>query len=260
MLELDRIVNACAATFAALLLVGAGVAHGQPAPQPPRRPRTDGARRRLGQLLQSYRCGPRRGGRVLPRRHRLRRAGRADDHGCQPAAQGHVRLAGRAPAPADRARAADSGRCRDRRNCRCRWSAARAGDARPRRRHADRRRARYRCDARATEAARRARRDDRRRSRSHQRRAAARVLVQDPAGHFVELLQAGVPPPVPTGGNANVASVRIRHTVENLERSLALYRDALGLQGGARVPRYDANPSVLALLGLPPERNTVSRH
>jgi catechol 2,3-dioxygenase-like lactoylglutathione lyase family enzyme len=77
------------------------------------------------------------------------------------------------------------------------------------------------------------------------------VLVRDPAGHFVELLQAGVPPPVPTGGNANVASVRIRHTVENLERSLALYRDALGLQGSPGVPGYDANPSVLAILGLP---------
>jgi catechol 2,3-dioxygenase-like lactoylglutathione lyase family enzyme len=76
------------------------------------------------------------------------------------------------------------------------------------------------------------------------------VLVQDPAGHFVELLQ-GMPPPPPPGGNTNVASVRVRHTVADLERSLGLYRDTLGLQGAPGVPRWENNQSVLGLLGLP---------
>lgn len=80
------------------------------------------------------------------------------------------------------------------------------------------------------------------------------VLVQDPAGHFVELLQPGVQGPAEPGANANVAGVRVRHTVENLERALPLYRDALGLQGSAEIPQYQSEPSVLALLGLPPSR------
>ena len=78
------------------------------------------------------------------------------------------------------------------------------------------------------------------------------VVVQDPAGHFVELVQTASPPPAAAGSNANIVGVRVRHTVENLERALPLYRDALGLQGSAEVPPYRADPSVLALLALPP--------
>ena len=43
----------------------------------------------------------------------------------------------------------------------------------------------------------------------------------------------------------------MRHTVANLERSLALYRDALGLAGNTQVPPYFGEPTVLDLLGLP---------
>jgi catechol 2,3-dioxygenase-like lactoylglutathione lyase family enzyme len=78
------------------------------------------------------------------------------------------------------------------------------------------------------------------------------VVVLDPAGHFVELLQTARPRPAAAGSNANIVGVRVRHTVENLRRSVDLYRDALGLQGGADVPQYAAEPSVLALLGLAP--------
>lgn len=78
------------------------------------------------------------------------------------------------------------------------------------------------------------------------------VVVKDPAGHFVNLLQASVPRPVPEGGNSNIVSVRVRHVVANLERSLPLYRDALGLQGPAGVPPWTSLPAVIDQLGLLP--------
>src|SRR5881394_3124606 len=77
------------------------------------------------------------------------------------------------------------------------------------------------------------------------------VVVKDPAGHFVELVQPGMPPPGPPGAPANIVGVRVRHTVANLERSLELYRDELGLQGPREVPPYTHNAAVLDLLGLP---------
>jgi catechol 2,3-dioxygenase-like lactoylglutathione lyase family enzyme len=77
------------------------------------------------------------------------------------------------------------------------------------------------------------------------------VVVKDPAGHFVELLELGALPPALANSDGNIIGVRVRHTVENLERSLALYRDALGLRGGPQVPPYVGVPGVLDLLGLP---------
>ena len=77
------------------------------------------------------------------------------------------------------------------------------------------------------------------------------VVVKDPAGHFVELLQTASPRPAAAGENANIVGVRVRHTVENLERSLALYQGALGLQGPAEAPQYTTDPNVAPLLGLP---------
>jgi len=77
------------------------------------------------------------------------------------------------------------------------------------------------------------------------------VVLKDPAGHFVELVELGALPPALAGPNSNIIGVRVRHTVENLERSLALYRDALGLRGGPQVPPYVGDPGVLDLLGLP---------
>ena len=83
------------------------------------------------------------------------------------------------------------------------------------------------------------------------------VVVQDPAGHYVELLQAVNPRSLTAGSHANIVGVRVRHTVENIDRSLALYRDALGLQGSAQTPLV-SDPSVLDLLGLP--QRTVYRY
>jgi catechol 2,3-dioxygenase-like lactoylglutathione lyase family enzyme len=77
------------------------------------------------------------------------------------------------------------------------------------------------------------------------------VLVKDPAGHFVEIVQTASPRPAATRENSNIVGVRVRHTVENLERSLKLYQGALGLQGPTEAPQYTTDSSVSALLGLP---------
>ena len=78
------------------------------------------------------------------------------------------------------------------------------------------------------------------------------ILVQDPAGHFIRLVQ-----PANAGGAAQSAAgeirgIRVRHTVENLDRALALYRDALGLQAG-RAPSadYSTNAAIVDSFGLP---------
>jgi catechol 2,3-dioxygenase-like lactoylglutathione lyase family enzyme len=55
----------------------------------------------------------------------------------------------------------------------------------------------------------------------------------------------------------NVVGVRLRHTVANLERAVALYRDVLGFRGGSVPPDYYNEPSVLELLGVP--ENTLWR-
>jgi catechol 2,3-dioxygenase-like lactoylglutathione lyase family enzyme len=84
------------------------------------------------------------------------------------------------------------------------------------------------------------------------------VVVQDPAGHFVELVEPAIMP-ARAPATANVVGVRVRHTVQDLESALALYRDALGLQGvgrlgiSSRVPPYSAYGTVQDALGLGPD-------
>jgi catechol 2,3-dioxygenase-like lactoylglutathione lyase family enzyme len=74
------------------------------------------------------------------------------------------------------------------------------------------------------------------------------VVVKDPAGHFVELLQPSRPPA--TASASNILAVTVRHTVANLEDAVKLYHGALGLQGSDELPTYVAEPTVLDLLGL----------
>ncbi|HET8698042.1 MAG TPA: DUF4019 domain-containing protein [Gammaproteobacteria bacterium] len=76
------------------------------------------------------------------------------------------------------------------------------------------------------------------------------VVVKDPAGHFVQLTQTARTSPPPAGANPNVVGVRVRHTVRDLERSIALYRNALGLQGAGVVPGWESYDAVLDSLGL----------
>jgi catechol 2,3-dioxygenase-like lactoylglutathione lyase family enzyme len=84
------------------------------------------------------------------------------------------------------------------------------------------------------------------------------VVVQDPAGHFVELLQpVTIPARAPVGGN--VVNVFVRHTVQDLGAAVALYQDALGLQSlgrrdaAGRLPPYAAYGAVQDALGVGPD-------
>jgi predicted enzyme related to lactoylglutathione lyase len=87
------------------------------------------------------------------------------------------------------------------------------------------------------------------------------VIVRDPAGHFVELLQPRPQPrnPAAQPGTGEIRNVLVRHTVEDLDRAVALYRDALGVGGGRVVPTgYLSAPRIVDLLGVP--RNTRYRY
>jgi catechol 2,3-dioxygenase-like lactoylglutathione lyase family enzyme len=76
------------------------------------------------------------------------------------------------------------------------------------------------------------------------------VVVKDPAGHFVQLLQpANAPATQP--GTGDIRNVRVRHTVANLDRAVALYRDALGFQGGGAPADYTTSAPVVDALGVP---------
>jgi len=80
---------------------------------------------------------------------------------------------------------------------------------------------------------------------------AKMVVVADPAGHFVELVQPDTLPASEAPATANVVAVRVRLTVDDLDKAVRLYRDSLGLQvrGNAGFPfRKDA--SVLNAFGL----------
>ena len=78
---------------------------------------------------------------------------------------------------------------------------------------------------------------------------ARAALVRSPDGHFLQLVQragtaaaAGEPAP-------DVLEVRVRLTVDNIERTLSLYRDQLGLQEQSP-GSFTGTPAVLQMLGL----------
>jgi predicted enzyme related to lactoylglutathione lyase len=81
-------------------------------------------------------------------------------------------------------------------------------------------------------------------------RLARVAVVKSPDGHFIQLVQpegaanTSVPP------EALVTDVRVRLTVADVERSMRLYRDALGLQSQT-VGRFSNDPAVMGMLGLP---------
>src|SRR5438552_12285133 len=57
---------------------------------------------------------------------------------------------------------------------------------------------------------------------------ARMVVVKDPDGHFVEIVQPDEPPKTEAPATANVVDVRVRLTVDDVEKSVRLYHDALG--------------------------------
>ena len=76
------------------------------------------------------------------------------------------------------------------------------------------------------------------------------VVVQDPAGHFVEIVQPDKLTEVQTAATGNVVGVRVRFTVSDVDRATKLYRDALGLHELAPVGQYSGDAAVLDALGL----------
>ncbi|HEU4620181.1 MAG TPA: VOC family protein, partial [Gammaproteobacteria bacterium] len=79
---------------------------------------------------------------------------------------------------------------------------------------------------------------------------ARMVVVRDPDGHFVELVQPERMPATAAPATSNVVDVRVRLTVEDVEKSLRLYRDALGLEA-VDEPASRDDPAVAAALGAP---------
>lgn len=79
--------------------------------------------------------------------------------------------------------------------------------------------------------------------------AARAVVVQDPAGHFVELAQLDPLPDTSAPASANVIGVRVRLTVDDAGRAMQLYRDVLGLEPRS-LDGFSGDPGVSAMLGL----------
>jgi catechol 2,3-dioxygenase-like lactoylglutathione lyase family enzyme len=75
------------------------------------------------------------------------------------------------------------------------------------------------------------------------------VIVKDPDGHFVELAQPDPPPQTAAPESANVIGVRVRLTVDDAEKAMRLYWDALGIRG-VMPGMFSSDKSVLDLLGV----------
>ena len=76
------------------------------------------------------------------------------------------------------------------------------------------------------------------------------VVVKDPDGHFVELVQADPLPDTTAPDTANVIGVRIRLTVEDAEQALHLYRDVLGLAQVGERGEFRSSDAVMAMFGM----------
>ena len=78
---------------------------------------------------------------------------------------------------------------------------------------------------------------------------ARAALVKTPDDHFLQLVQRPVNGAAASDPAAAVMEVRVRLTVENMERTLKLYRDELGVQ--VQSPgTFGGAPAVMQMLGL----------
>ena len=78
---------------------------------------------------------------------------------------------------------------------------------------------------------------------------ARAALVKTPDGHFLQLVQRPVNNAASADPSTMVTDVRVRLTVENMERTLKLYRDDLGIQ--VQSPgTFGGAPAVMQMLGL----------
>ena len=78
---------------------------------------------------------------------------------------------------------------------------------------------------------------------------ARMVVVKDPDGHFVEIVQPDEEPKTEAPATSNVVDVRVRLTVEDVEKSVRLYHDALGMELTNK-PAFAENATVGAALGV----------
>jgi predicted enzyme related to lactoylglutathione lyase len=82
------------------------------------------------------------------------------------------------------------------------------------------------------------------------------VMVKDPDGHFVELIELDPLPATDLPSASNVIGIQLRVTVQDLDRSLAYYRRLLGIDGRLQPPVRDGK--MAALMGLPDAQYTLS--
>ena len=73
------------------------------------------------------------------------------------------------------------------------------------------------------------------------------VIVSDPDGHFVELLQPNPLPETTAPADSNIIGARVRFTVADTEQTMRVYRDALLFQ--PQVGEF-TNIPLLDLMGL----------
>ncbi len=76
------------------------------------------------------------------------------------------------------------------------------------------------------------------------------VVVKDPDGHFVELVQTDPLPETTAPETANVIGVRVRLTVNDADESLRVYRDVLGLPQVGERGEFRSNDAVMAMFGM----------
>jgi catechol 2,3-dioxygenase-like lactoylglutathione lyase family enzyme len=80
-----------------------------------------------------------------------------------------------------------------------------------------------------------------------QNNAARGVIVADPDGHYVELLQLAQVPETNAPADSNIVGARVRVTVADTERAMRIYRDVLHFQ--PQIGSFSTNP-LLDLMGL----------
>jgi catechol 2,3-dioxygenase-like lactoylglutathione lyase family enzyme len=78
---------------------------------------------------------------------------------------------------------------------------------------------------------------------------ARMVVVSDPDGHFVEIVQPDRVSEIQAPATANVAAVRVRLTVEDGDKALHQYRDVMGLQPRT-VGAFRSDSSMMDALGV----------
>jgi catechol 2,3-dioxygenase-like lactoylglutathione lyase family enzyme len=78
---------------------------------------------------------------------------------------------------------------------------------------------------------------------------AKMVMLKDPDGHFVEIVQPDRLPETQAPASANVIGVRVRYTVDDVDEAMRLYRDALGMKA-LNTPSFSENAAVSAALGV----------